>query len=183
MISEILYHGSFTTVSSPQLSKCMPGKDFGRGFYVTATRSQAEKFVKNSVRKAIKNGIIQEKQDLGYVSVYRYEALPDLKIYEFRDADEEWLRCVAENRKRGLYAGKELQWKEYDIVAGKISNDNTNRIITNYINGDYGNPDSKGAVEDAIRYLEPDNLVDQECFLTARALSCLKFIESYEVHI
>ncbi len=30
-----LYHGSYTVVDKPELSKCMPGKDFGLGFYLT----------------------------------------------------------------------------------------------------------------------------------------------------
>ncbi len=183
MISETLYHGSFTIISSPDLSKCMPGKDFGKGFYVTATREQADRFVKNSVGKAMKNGIIQENQGYGYVSVFQYEPIQNLRIHEFSDADGLWLQCIAGNRKHGLFANKGTMWGEYDIIAGKIANDNTNKIITNYINGDYGTPDLESAIRDAIRYLEPDNLADQECFLTVRALKCLKFMESYEVKI
>lgn len=74
------YHGSFTIISSPDLSKCMPGRGFGKGFYVTATSEQAERLVKNSVGKAMKNGIIQGNQGFGYVSVFRYEPMPDLRI-------------------------------------------------------------------------------------------------------
>ena len=32
----ILYHGSYTPVQNIDLTKCAAGKDFGKGFYVTA---------------------------------------------------------------------------------------------------------------------------------------------------
>jgi CRISPR/Cas system-associated endonuclease/helicase Cas3 len=37
-----VYHGSDTLVSVIDLQKCKPNRDFGRGFYVTKLRSQAE---------------------------------------------------------------------------------------------------------------------------------------------
>ncbi|WP_081860978.1 DUF3990 domain-containing protein [Butyrivibrio sp. AE2032] len=32
---EKLYHGSYVIVDKPDIQKCMPGKDFGIGFYLT----------------------------------------------------------------------------------------------------------------------------------------------------
>ena len=31
----ILYHGTYTDFESIDLTRCMPYKDFGRGFYLT----------------------------------------------------------------------------------------------------------------------------------------------------
>ena len=47
-----LYHGSYCEVREPDLSKCSKMKDFGRGFYLTTSRAQAESFVKTSIAKA-----------------------------------------------------------------------------------------------------------------------------------
>ena len=49
----ILYHGSYCVVQTPDLSKCAAGKDFGRGFYLTTSKNQAQKFVATSIKKAL----------------------------------------------------------------------------------------------------------------------------------
>ncbi|GHT47405.1 hypothetical protein FACS189440_07800 [Bacteroidia bacterium] len=46
-----VYHGSYMAIYNIDLSKCEPQKDFGRGFYVTKLRSQAEFW---AVRKGIR---------------------------------------------------------------------------------------------------------------------------------
>ena len=38
----ILYHGSNLKIEKIDLLKCRPYKDFGRGFYCTTIRKQAE---------------------------------------------------------------------------------------------------------------------------------------------
>lgn len=38
-----LYHGSNIEISNIDLNKCRPYKDFGKGFYLTEIRDQAEK--------------------------------------------------------------------------------------------------------------------------------------------
>ena len=43
-----VYHGSYVKIDEPNLSFCRAGRDFGRGFYVTKIRSQAEQW---AVRK------------------------------------------------------------------------------------------------------------------------------------
>ena len=39
-----LYHGSYCEVAVPNLSKCAAYKDFGKGFYLTTSKKQAEKY-------------------------------------------------------------------------------------------------------------------------------------------
>ncbi len=38
----ILYHGSNLKINKIDLSKCRPYKDFGKGFYCTTIKKQAE---------------------------------------------------------------------------------------------------------------------------------------------
>ena len=39
-----LYHGSTMTVRKPAISRSRPKTDFGKGFYTTTSREQAEKW-------------------------------------------------------------------------------------------------------------------------------------------
>lgn len=45
----MLYHGSYTSVQNIDLTKCSAGKDFGKGFYVTADELQAKNFIRTSL--------------------------------------------------------------------------------------------------------------------------------------
>ena len=36
----VLYHGSYCEITSPDLDKCAPYKDFGKGFYLTTSYQQ-----------------------------------------------------------------------------------------------------------------------------------------------
>ena len=124
-----LYHGSYIKVESPSLEMCMEGKDFGKGFYVTTDMPQAKRFVKTSVKKAKKNGVSVDETK-GYVSIYEIHPDNDLKLYEFKTADRDWLHCVAAHRKRGALKDEMNKWLDYDIIIGKIANDTTNQVIT-----------------------------------------------------
>jgi len=48
-----VYHGSYTEIDVIDLSLCKTGKDFGRGFYVTKLRKQAEEFAQKNVARNI----------------------------------------------------------------------------------------------------------------------------------
>lgn len=56
----ILYHGSNVAIDEIDLSKLRPGKDFGKGFYLSADKQQA---IGTSVPQSEKNGnVSQDKQ-------------------------------------------------------------------------------------------------------------------------
>lgn len=179
-----LYHGSYCEVTGPELSKCRPAKDFGRGFYLTTNRTQAVKFTRTAVKKAISDGLIRAGTDFGYLNEYICDLKleKDLLIFEFADADLEWLHCVVGHRKKGSIPDVD-KWQKYDIIAGKIANDNTNLVITTYMDGLYGPTGSETADQIAIRFLEPDNLKNQICFRTDRAMRALKFVKSERIRL
>ena len=94
----ILYHGSYTPVQNIDLTKCAAGKDFGKGFYVTANELQAKNFIRTSLLKAKGLKQIDDKQNYGYVTCYKYHAPTEfMPIYEFSDADKEWLLFISLN--------------------------------------------------------------------------------------
>lgn len=178
-----VYHGSYAIVDKPSLDMCRPGKDFGLGFYVTTDIDQAKRFVKLSVGKAQKNGEVPKNIDKGYVNCYEIANLGKISHFEFSGANRDWLHCVAAHRK-GLVLPNELEkWKEYEIIVGKIANDNTNRVITGYINGIYGEVGSDSADKIAISLLLPEKLTDQICFRTDSAIKTLKYIGIEEVKL
>ena len=165
------------------LSKCTRGKDFGRGFYLTSDPKQARDFIKTSLKKAQNIGDAPFSQDYGYVTSFRFEDTEDnISIYTFDQADREWLWFIAQNRRKQLAERLSDMLRPIifgaDIIIGKIANDTTNPVITTYLNGLYGDILSDEAIEFAIKQLMPDHLVDQYCFLTDKALNCLKFQEA-----
>ena len=178
----LLYHGSYTPVENIDLNKCDAGKDFGKGFYVTADKNQARNFIKTSLLKAKARKQIQDGQNFGYVTCYEYHnALTDIPVFEFADADKEWLWFIALNRRSHL--AKDLAPKISnslfcsEIIVGKIANDTTNPVITTYLMGLYGSIVDERSAQTAISLLLPDRLKEQYCFLSQRAVSCLKVVE------
>lgn len=178
-----LYHGSYAIVELPDLSMCRKGKDFGTGFYLTSSKNQAEKFTKTAIKKAVLEGIIPNSTNIGYVSKYKVKDIAGLKIYDFKYADKEWLHCVVGHRKFNSLPNEREKWNEYDIISGKIANDNTNLVITAYMDGVYGEVGSERADRIAIDFLEPQNLKDQFCFRTEKALRILEYIGNESVMI
>lgn len=174
----LLYHGSYCEISSPELEKCAPYKDFGRGFYLTASYEQAKKFIKTSLKKAKSQGLIPDSQDFGVLSFFKFNASDSLNIKTYQDADADWLHCIVAHRKENLFSDLIEMLKDYDVIAGKIANDATNFTITAYIAGTYGDVGSTEADMFCISRLLPERLEGQYCFRTKEALSCLTYLES-----
>ena len=183
----VLYHGSYMPVEHIDLSLCLSGKDFGRGFYVTSDLEQARRFIPNSIRKARQEKRLNDAQTFGYVSSFVFHGNPeDFQYYDFPDADEAWLRFVAYNRGGGnenLLQFIELPDKLRDlrisaeIISGKVANDNTNRAITAYSTGIMGDRNDPDVIRIVINQLMPEKLKDQFCFLTQHAIDSLAFQE------
>lgn len=177
----LLYHGSYCEVKTPDLAKCVPFKDFGRGFYVTASKEQAEKFVHTSLKKAKAQRMIAENQGYGVVSIFRYHHCEDITKLVFQDADADWLHCVVGNRKADTFPAVVEEMKKYDVIAGKIADDATNVTIMTYLIGAYGTVGSEEADHLCISRLIPERLQNQFCFRTEKGLKCLSFIESEQI--
>lgn len=89
-----LYHGSNTIISKIDLSLSKPNKDFGKGFYLSDDRSQAEAMALRTV----------ERNECGEAIVTVFdiddENLNDssLNIKTFETYNEEWALFVMKNR-------------------------------------------------------------------------------------
>lgn len=179
----ILYHGSYTIVDNPDLQKCEKGRDFGKGFYLTGSRLQATKFVKPSIYKAIVSGVILPDTNVGYVSRFKVKSISDLNTYVFKSTDKEWLNCIVGHRKRNSIPNEVKKWQSYDVISGKIADDSTNIVLTAYMEGIYGQINSEEAISTAIKFLEPENLKEQYCFRSEKALFTLEYLDYGRVMI
>jgi hypothetical protein len=172
-----LYHASYTVIEHIDLEKCRKQNDFGQGFYVTTDKQQAVRFVKTAVKKSGK--------DLanGFVNTYNFTNTAGLNVFEFSSVDKEWLHCVCAHRRLDILESELEKWRHYDIVSGRIANDDTMTVITVYIAGGYGEYGSASAMDMAIGLLKPERLKDQLCFKTKKAIQRLQCIGSFEVAI
>lgn len=176
-----LYHGSYTEVSAPDLAKCAKYKDFGQGFYLTTSRQQAQSFAKIATAKARFNGIAPHHQNYGVVSSFHFSSADGLRVHSFATADAEWLHCVVAHRKRNCFPDVIASLQNYDVIGGKIANDNTNATIITYMAGTFGEIGSQQADAMCITLLLPERLHDQFCFRTQAALAKITFVGSEKV--
>ncbi len=161
-----LYHGSIVAVRRPVVSRGRARTDFGKGFYTTTNREQAEKWAK------IKKERSGDKSK-SIVSVYEFdEKILNDKTYNtryFDGADADWLNFVVNNRRGN-------QSQDYDLVMGPVANDNLYATISLFETGAL-------SVTAAIEQLKTHVLFDQLSFHTLRVCSLLSFVESYEVEL
>ncbi len=177
MDGAVLYHGSYCKVEVPDLTRCAQAKDFGRGFYLTTSLGQATSFARLSTRKAVQNRILPPGNSNGFVSVFTLGDGASLLHRHFSAADRAWLHCVVAHRKNTLFRELVEEYGKYDVLSGKIANDNTNATIVAYMAGTFGAVGSAQADGICIGLMLPERLRDQYCFRTSRALSCLTFKE------
>ena len=114
----LLYHGSNLTVEEPRLIEQTRGLDFGTGFYLTTSETQAVSFSSIVVNR--------RKSGIATVSVYEFDmetAEKTLAIRRFASADAQWLQFVTDNRQKS-YRGN-----AYDIVIGAVANDTVMPMI------------------------------------------------------
>ena len=163
----ILYHGSYMQVETPQILTQEKGRDFGFGFYTTTIKEQAERW---AVRTARLRSRRFDKAESAIVNLYEYneEFANQLKTKSFPNADLEWLELVIKCR-------SDLNYKHnFDIVTGKIANDNVGETVEYVLSGIMRK-------EDAIERLKFEKINDQICFCTEDALKAIAFKESYIV--
>ena len=115
----IVYHGSIEIVKNPDINHSYRPLDFGKGFYVTTVKEQAEKWAK---RKA---DIFNKAK--GIVNSYvMSDDMEDLIYKTFADDLVEWIDFVCDCRDEGTY------YLRYDVIAGKVANDKVFRVVDMY---------------------------------------------------
>ena len=150
----ILYHGSYVEVAHPDLLHSRKNVDFGRGFYVTPLREQAEKW----------SGKFKRQGKQGVLSRYDFDdgMLSRCKVLRFDSYSEEWLDFIVSCRR-----GEDTT--DYDIVIGGVANDKVFNTIELYFDGLI----NKSTAISRLRYEKPNI---QICFRNQQVIdNCLHF--------
>ena len=162
----LLYHGSNTDIKVIDLAMCRPYKDFGRGFYLTVMKEQAEKMAKRVAR--IYGGA-------PVLNAFEIDDLPvnsgGLRIKDFgTETSEEWARFVMNNRSRKFadFSNMECNFdNKYDVVIGPIANDDMAVLFRQYENGII-------TFESMVSGMVYKETTNQYSFHTEKAISLLK---------
>lgn len=112
----VLYHGTNVAFDAVDLLKGLPGKDFGRGFYLTDSLECAKKTA------------LQRVDRLGGSAVVKRFVIDDavfeqLKVRRFDRPCREWALFVRANRRANIESEDHNRDNRHDIVIGPIAND------------------------------------------------------------
>lgn len=151
-----VYHTSDVIIQNPDIFHSRRYLDFGRGFYVTTIKEQAEKY---SARIRVRG-----KQPV--LNIYELDVdVTAIKYKRFETYDGEWLDYVAACRD-----GKEVEL--YDIIEGGIANDKVFDTVDLYFSG-------RMSKDDALKKLAYTKPNWQICIASQTVLvNSLKFISS-----
>ena len=178
------YHGTVTPFTHIDVSLGRAETDFGPGFYLTNTLSQAECI-------AVKNAQMKNKGQSRYSQlreayVYTYRVNTDLfssynclifpSVNQMTDANWlAWIDFVLLNRKHNP---RGLKRHPYDVVQGPTADDATVVCINAYFGGLYGKVGSVAAKMTLIRMLEVRNL-PMQTYIGNQQLAAL--LDTYRV--
>lgn len=160
-----LYHGSNTIIEEIDLQKTRPYKDFGRGFYLTSMKEQAEKMAQRVSR--IYGG---EPYVMEYI--FHEEKLKELELNAriFERPSREWALFVINNRNRDYQdiSNSECNHDEkYDLVIGPVADDDLALLFRQFSGGLI-------SVEVLTEAMKFKKLTNQYSFHTERALELLE---------
>ena len=158
-----LYHGGTDIVDVPRIIRAFTGRDFGPGFYTTSIRDQATKWAIRQAR--------YRRKDEAILNTYEFDAdeMRHLATKTFDGYEMEWLDFVVTCRQNIDYIS------EYDIIIGKIANDDVGETIQAVVDG----LTSKEFALTRLVYMDAN---DQICFSTETALKYLRFISAERVN-
>jgi len=143
----ILYHGSYIAIEKPDLTFSRLRTDFGKGFYTTPIKEQAERWCERFVRG----------QGAAFLSAYEFlhgtgfNLPPSVRVLDFNEYSMEWLDFITSCR---LGLPVDAYW---DLVIGGVANDKVFDTLQLYF-------DKLIGAEEAIGRLKYDKPNLQYCF-------------------
>lgn len=150
----IVYHGSDVIVDHPDVRHSFRELDFGRGFYVTTVREQAERWAK---RKAV----MSKGKTKAILNVYEMgEDKTGFNVLDFGDDLENWIDFVCQCRDGAQ------GYRNYDVIIGKVANDKVFRVVDMYHTGIW---DKNRALKEIRVY----PTYDQIAFISQKAIDYL----------
>lgn len=156
----IVYHGSSVVVEHPDVLHSYRPLDFGKGFYVTTVREQAERWAR---RRADLFGTNSAVVNMYHLS----EDMDGFRLKTFDDDLTEWIDFVCRCRDGAL------DYQDYDLIYGKVANDKVFRVVDMYKSGIWDR-------DRALREVRVYRTYDQIALITQRAIDSLLTFDSYE---
>jgi hypothetical protein len=153
-----VFHGSNADFDEVSLDFAKDKRDFGRGFYTTTIREQAEEWAEIMCRR------------YGTKTAYLYEfefSADGMTVKNFDAMTKDWLDFIIENRIKG---GTQ---HTFDIVIGPVANDRTVNTLNLYLDGEL-------TLEETLNRLSYMQANNQLSFHTGWALNSLIFIRRTE---
>lgn len=163
----ILYHGSNCDIQEIDLNKCKPNKDFGKGFYLTTLKEQAQRMASR---------VAKMFGGISYLNIYQFDdkiiQQNILNIKTFETPNEEWAKFVITNRNYRHIKDHQADHNidnRYDIVIGLIANDDLALLFRQFSDGLI-------STETLINEMKFKKLTNQYSFHTNKAIAYLKKI-------
>ena len=113
----ILYHTSDRRIEHPDVSFSRAYLDFGKGFYTTPNRGQAEKYARR---------FFKEERPAFLNTFELDDNCEECTQHKFAEYDGDWLDYVVACR-------KELQHATFDIIEGGIADDDVFNTLDLYM--------------------------------------------------
>lgn len=156
-----LYHGSTVKIDTILLDKSKPYKDFGKAFYLSAEKSQAEELAESRVAFLGGDVVINEYEF--DETILLEDANAPLRVKIFPHYCLEWAEFVWNNRDE-----EQNFHHDYDIVYGPIANDTIGYQMRQFRKE---STDLRGFLQ-GLKYHKGETY--QYAFCTERALKYLK---------
>lgn len=154
-VHEVLYHGTIYEISKVDVACGRDHKDFGRGFYMAVSKTQAIGMMHKKYREALRRMRSNASQDLSerlYAIRLNIDYFKELNVKLFEQADIDWLDFVLMCRSQGGMP------HTYDVVIGPTADDNTILCLKAYWDGVYGRIGSPDTKRILLNNLEVENL-------------------------
>jgi hypothetical protein len=159
-----VYHGSYIEIDKIDYEKCRLYRDFGRGFYVTKIREQAEIWANRKGRANKTKGFVTEFEFIENAFEHW-----ELASNRFDGYTVEWLDFIVMNRNEEISQPSH----DYDIVEGPVADDDIAERINDYIHGDV----SKEQFLEELKFKKPTH---QICLCTHRSFQAIRKAENYD---
>lgn len=153
----ILYHGTNVDFDVIDIEKSNPYKDFGKGFYLTDIKEQAERMAQRKVKFYGGSPVVQT-----YEFDERELDGKHVKVLRFSKPCEDRAVFIHNNRNHS-----DIFSHDYDVVVGPIVDDGIAYLLGRYDEGTI-------TLSELVRGLDFKHLNNQYFFGTPKALNLLR---------
>lgn len=159
----LVFHGSTIEIKQPVVALGRERLDFGKGFYMTDIKPQAELWALRMERIRNTPGIVNI-YDLDMDGIKK-----EYSYYHFERYDLEWLQFIIANRTGSGWAD------HYDLIEGGVANDRVIDTVEAYMS-------NMMPLENALTELSKHQPNNQLCITNQTVIDkYLSFIKSYKL--